>query len=114
MDKKERTHRGFRSKDGTFLDEALGLPPLCHRAPVGWGGRAPNGRACNPTIDLPERRRMMQEGVDYLDRQKADGGGMPIRSTVRWIPLLYTRSELTNRDFDSLLYHIVGHYYPQT
>lgn len=34
--------------------------------------RDPNGRAYNRTAHLPERRKMMQEWADYLDKLKAD------------------------------------------
>jgi len=30
--------------------------------------RDPHGRTCNPTAHLPERRKMMQLWMDYLDR----------------------------------------------
>ena len=33
--------------------------------------RDPNGRAYNRTAFLPERRKMMQEWADYLDRLRA-------------------------------------------
>jgi hypothetical protein len=32
--------------------------------------RDPNGRAYNRTAHLPERRKMMQQWADYLDRLK--------------------------------------------
>ena len=33
--------------------------------------RDPNGRAYNRTAHLPERRKMMQQWADYLDKLKA-------------------------------------------
>jgi hypothetical protein len=36
--------------------------------------RDPNGRAYNRTAYLPERRKMMQQWADYLDKLKAGEG----------------------------------------
>lgn len=69
--KEELSCHGFRAMARTILDEVLGFRPdfiehqLAHRV------RDPNGRAYNRTAHLPERRKMMQEWADYLDKLKA-------------------------------------------
>jgi hypothetical protein len=41
--------------------------------------RDPNGRAYNRTAHLPERRRMMQQWADYLDKLKVGAEVIPLR-----------------------------------
>ncbi|OOY48675.1 integrase, partial [Solemya velum gill symbiont] len=40
--------------------------------------RDPNGRAYNRTAHLPERKKMMQDWADYLDKLKAGAEIIPI------------------------------------
>jgi integrase len=71
-DKDEMSGHGFRAMARTILDEVLGVRPdyiehqLAHRV------RDPNGRAYNRTAHLEERRKMMQEWSDYLDKLRED------------------------------------------
>ncbi len=41
--------------------------------------RDPNGRAYNRTAHLPERKKMMQEWADFLDKLKAEAEVIPLR-----------------------------------
>ena len=50
----------------------LGFRPDFIEHQLAHAVRDPNGRAYNRTAYLPERRKMMQEWADYLDRMKAD------------------------------------------
>jgi integrase len=71
-DKNEMSGHGFRAMARTILDEQLGVRPdfiehqLAHRV------RDPNGRAYNRTAHLDERRKMMQQWADYLDKLRED------------------------------------------
>ena len=49
----------------------LGFRPDFIEHQLAHAVRDPNGRAYNRTSFLPERRKMMQEWADYLDRLKA-------------------------------------------
>ena len=70
--KEEMTGHGFRAMARTILDEVLGFRPDIIEHQLAHAVRDPNGRAYNRTAFLPERRRMMQEWADYLDRLKAE------------------------------------------
>ncbi|MFP3586372.1 integrase arm-type DNA-binding domain-containing protein [Paraburkholderia sp. SIMBA_055] len=66
--RKEQTGHGFRPMARTILHECLRFPPeviehqLAHRVPDALG------QAYNRTRFLDDRRRMMQQWADYLDR----------------------------------------------
>jgi integrase len=66
--RKQHTGHGFRATARTILHEGLGFAPdviehqLAHRVPD------PLGDAYNRTRFLADRRRMMQQWADYLDR----------------------------------------------
>ena len=62
---------GFRAMARTILDEVLGFRRDFIEHQLAHAVRDPNGRAYNRTAFLPERRRMMQEWADYLDRLRA-------------------------------------------
>ena len=62
---------GFRAMTRTILDEVLGFRLDYIEHQLTHAVRDPDGRAYNRTAFLPERRRMMQEWADYLDRLKA-------------------------------------------
>lgn len=47
------------------------IPPDYIEHQLAHAGRDPNGRAYNRTAHLPERRKMMQQWADYLDKFKA-------------------------------------------
>jgi integrase len=69
--KEEMSGHGFRAVARTILDEVLGFRPDYIEHQLAHAVRDPNGRAYNRTAHLPERRRMMQEWADYLDKLKA-------------------------------------------
>ena len=52
------------------LDEVLGFRPDYIEHQLAHAVRDPNGRAYNRTAHLSERRKMMQEWADYLDKLK--------------------------------------------
>lgn len=68
ISKEEMSGHGFRAMARTMLDEVLGFRPEIIEHQLAHQVRDPNGRAYNRTAHLPERRMMMQEWADYLDR----------------------------------------------
>jgi integrase len=68
----QMTGHGFRAMARTLLDEVLGFRPDIIELQLAHTVRDPNGRAYNRTAHLEERKRMMQEWADYLDRLKSD------------------------------------------
>lgn len=62
------TGHGFRASARTMLDERLGFDPLLIEAQLAHSVRDANGRAYNRTQYLEQRRKMMQEWADYVDR----------------------------------------------
>jgi integrase len=69
--KDEMSGHGFRAMARTILDEVLGVRPDLIEHQLAHAVRDPNGRAYNRTAHLPERRKMMQQWADYLDKLKA-------------------------------------------
>lgn len=80
--KTEITGHGFRAMARTILHQELGVKPeviehqLAHRVPDALG------TAYNRTKFLKERRAMMQQWADYLDKLKAGAEVIPIRTTA--------------------------------
>jgi integrase len=66
------TGHGFRAMARTILDEVLHIRPDYIEHQLAHAVRDPNGRAYNRTAHLPERRAMMQQWADYLDKLKLD------------------------------------------
>jgi integrase len=79
IDKDEMSGHGFRAVARTILDEVLGVRPDYIEHQLAHAVRDPNGRAYNRTAHLPERRRMMQQWADYLDKLKDGVDVIPIR-----------------------------------
>jgi len=79
IDKDEMSGHGFRAVARTILDEVLGVRPDYIEHQLAHAVRDPNGRAYNRTAHLPERRKMMQQWADYLDKLKAGAEVIPIR-----------------------------------
>jgi integrase len=79
IDKDEMSGHGFRAVARTILDEVLGVRPDFIEHQLAHAVRDPNGRAYNRTAHLPERRKMMQQWADYLDRLKAGADVIAIR-----------------------------------
>jgi len=70
ISKEEMSGHGFRAVARTILDEVLHVRPDYIEHQLAHNVLDPNGRAYNRTKFLPERRQMMQEWADYLDRLK--------------------------------------------
>ena len=82
--KEEMSGHGFRAVARTILDEVLGVRPDYIEHQLAHAVRDPNGRAYNRTAHLPERRKMMQQWADYLDKLKAEAEVIPLRGHQRW------------------------------
>ncbi|MCB1949425.1 integrase arm-type DNA-binding domain-containing protein [Nitrosomonas sp.] len=78
IDKEEMSGHGFRAVARTILDEILGVRPDFIEHQLAHAVRDPNGRAYNRTAHLPERRKMMQQWADYLDKLKTGAEIIPI------------------------------------
>ena len=76
--KDEMSGHGFRAVARTILDEVLGVRPDYIEHQLAHAVRDPNGRAYNRTAHLPERRKMMQQWADYLDKLKAGAEVIPL------------------------------------
>jgi integrase len=79
IDKEEMSGHGFRAVARTILDEVLGVRPDYIEHQLAHAVRDPNGRAYNRTAHLPERRKMMQQWTDYLDKLKSEVEVISIR-----------------------------------
>ncbi len=77
--KEEMTGHGFRAMARTILDEVLQVRPDFIEHQLAHAVRDPNGRAYNRTAHLAERKKMMQQWADYLDRLKSDAKIVPLR-----------------------------------
>ena len=80
--KEEMSGHGFRAMARTILDEVLGFRPDFIEHQLAHAVRDPNGRAYNRTAHLPERRRMMQDWANYLDKLKAGVKIIPIHQSA--------------------------------
>lgn len=76
--KEEMSGHGFRAMARTILDEVLGVRPDFIEHQLAHAVRDPNGRAYNRTAHLAERRKMMQQWADYLDKLKAGAEVIPL------------------------------------
>ena len=80
--KDEMSGHGFRAMARTILDEVLGVRPDLIEHQLAHAVRDPNGRAYNRTAHLPERRKMMQQWADYLDKLKAGAEVIPLHGNA--------------------------------
>ncbi len=80
--KEEMSGHGFRAMARTILDEVLGIRPDFIEHQLAHAVRDPNGRAYNRTAHLPERRKMMQDWADYLDKIKNSAKIKPIHQSA--------------------------------
>jgi len=78
IDKDEMSGHGFRASARTILDEVLGVRPDFIEHQLAHAVRDPNGRAYNRTAHLSERKKMMQQWADYLDKLKAGAKVIPL------------------------------------
>ena len=82
FDQQTMTGHGFRAIARTLLDEALGFEPHIIEHQLAHGVKDPLGRAYNRTKHLPERRKMMQQWADYLDKLKAGAEIIPLHTAA--------------------------------
>lgn len=68
--KDEMSGHGFRAMARTILDEVLGVRVDLIEHQLAHAVKDLNGRAYNRTAHLPERKKMMQQWADYLDKLK--------------------------------------------
>ncbi|CAG9932423.1 tyrosine-type recombinase/integrase [Candidatus Nitrotoga arctica] len=78
ISKDEMSGHGFRAMARTILDEVMGVRPDLIEHQLAHAVKDPNGRAYNRTAHLPERKKMMQQWADYLDKLKAGAEVVPI------------------------------------
>ncbi len=78
--KDEMSGHGFRAMARTILDEVLGVRPDFIEHQLAHAVRDPNGRAYNRTAHLAERRKMMQQWADYLNKLKVGAEVIPLRA----------------------------------
>lgn len=76
--KDEMSGHGFRAMARTILDEVLQVRPDFIEHQLAHAVRDPNGRAYNRIAHLAERRKMMQQWADYLDKLKAGADVIPL------------------------------------
>ncbi|MDO9006698.1 MAG: integrase arm-type DNA-binding domain-containing protein [Thiobacillus sp.] len=81
-DQQTMTGHGFRAIARTLLDEVLGFEPHIIEHQLAHGVKDPLGRAYNRTKHLPERRKMMQQWADYLDKLKAGAEIIPLHTAA--------------------------------
>ncbi len=79
IDKEEMSGHGFRAVARTILDEVLKVRPEYIEHQLAHAVRDANGRAYNRTTHLPERKKMMQDWADYLDKLQDGAEVIPIR-----------------------------------
>jgi integrase len=77
--KEEMSGHGFRAMARTILDEVLGVRPDFIEHQLAHAVRDPNGRSYNRTAHLSERKKMMQQWADYLDKLKTVMEVKPLR-----------------------------------
>lgn len=80
--KDEMSGHGFRAMARTILDEVLGVRPDFIEHQLAHAVRDPNGRAYNRTAHLIERKKMMQQWADYLDKLKTGAEIIPLTERV--------------------------------
>ena len=78
----EMSGHGFRAMARTILEEVLKHRPEVIEQQLGHKIKDANGRAYNRTKNLDERKLMLQEWADYLDRLKAGAEVIPLRGSA--------------------------------
>ena len=73
---------GFRAMARTILDEVLDVRTDLLEHQLAHAVRDPNGEAYNRAKYLPERRKMMQQWADYLDKLKAGADVIPLHKSA--------------------------------
>lgn len=75
-----QTWHGFRATARTMLAEQLEIDPLVIEAQLAHSVRDANGRAYNRTTYLKQRKAMMQQWADYLDKLAAGAEVLTLRA----------------------------------
>jgi len=70
---------GFRATARTILDEVLGVAPHIIEQQLSHTVKDPLGRAYNRTAHLPQRKAMLQDWADYLDKLKKGAEILPFK-----------------------------------
>lgn len=78
----EMTGHGFRATARTILDEHLELDRPVIEAQLAHAVKDANGRAYNRTKFLNQRRVMLQEWANYLDKLRKGADVVPIRGSA--------------------------------
>ncbi len=86
ISKEEMSGHGFRAMARTILDEVLCFCPDYIEHQLAHAVRDSNGRAYNRTAHLPERKKMMQEWANYLDKLKAGAEIVSINQSASATP----------------------------
>lgn len=94
--KEKMSGHGFRAMARTLLDEVLGFRPDFIEHQLAHAVRDPHGRAYNRTAFLQERRKMMQEWADYLERLRVGDKAEPTPAG-RPLPAVGRESNLSRR-----------------
>lgn len=79
--KEEMTGHGFRSTASTLLHE-LGFPHAVIEPQLAHGERNKVSAAYNFAEHLPQRRKMMQQWADYLDKLKSGAQVIPLHGSA--------------------------------
>lgn len=74
---KDMTTHGFRAMARTMLAERLGVDEVVIEAQLAHGVKDINGRAYNRTQFADQRRALMQQWADYLDRLRKGADVLP-------------------------------------
>lgn len=82
ISKDQMSGHGFRAMARTILDEVLCMRPDLIEHQLAHAVRDANGRAYNRTSHLPERRKMMQQWADYLDKLKSGADVIELHGTA--------------------------------
>jgi integrase len=80
--KEEMSGHGFRAMARTILDEVLNVRTDYIEHQLAHAVKDPNGRAYNRTAHLVERRAMMQQWADYLDKLKVGADVIPLHGAA--------------------------------
>ena len=80
--KKELTTHGFRAMARTMLAERLGVDPQVIEAQLAHSVKDALGIAYNRTQFAEQRRGLMQQWTDYLDRLKKGANVLPFTKTA--------------------------------
>ena len=85
--KDEMTGHGFRAMARTLLAERLGVHEAVIEAQLAHAVKDSLGRAYNRTQFIEQRRGMLQQWADYLDRLREGAEVIPLRRGKRRSPL---------------------------